>query len=63
MRIDSQAKFDWPLEVKNLGVAFLRAKDLPEGEFPKMLVTFNRKDMENFFLIQAKKLEKEIFKK
>lgn len=63
IRLDSQAKFDWPLEAKNLGAAFLRVKDLPQGEFPKMLVPFERKDMENFFLKLAKSLEKNIFKK
>lgn len=62
MRIDSQAKFDWPLEPKNLVAAFLRVKDLKKGEFPKMLVSFDRKEMEKFFVNLAKSLEKEIFK-
>jgi len=62
MRIDSQAKFDWPLEVKNLAAAFLRVVDFEKTEFPKMLVSFEPKEMENFFLKQAKSLEKDIFK-
>jgi hypothetical protein len=62
MRIDSQAKFDWPLEAKNLAAGFARVKDLPSGEFPKMLVKFDTKDMERFFLGLAKSLEAEIFK-
>jgi predicted nucleotidyltransferase component of viral defense system len=62
MRIDSQAKFDWPLEVKNLAAAFLKVVDFEKTDYPKMLVPFDRKKMEEFFLTQAKKLEKEIFK-
>jgi len=61
MRIDSQAKFDWLLEVKYLVTAFLRVKDFSKDEFPKMLVNFDPKDMERFFLSEAKKLEKGIF--
>lgn len=62
IRIDSQAKFDWPLEVKNLVAAFLKVRDFKKEDFPKMLVPFNRKDMEKFFLQLAKDLGKEIFK-
>jgi len=60
IRLDSQAKFDWPLEPKNLISQFLKVKDLVE--FPKMLKPFKRKEMEDFFLGLAKSLEKEIFK-
>jgi len=59
IRLDSQAKFDWPLEAKNLVNQFLKVKDLTG--FPKMLVSFERKEMEEFFLKLAKNLEKEIF--
>lgn len=62
MRIDSQAKFDWPLEVKNLVAALIRVKDIKTGDLPKMLVPLDQKKMENFFLKLAKSLEKEIFK-
>lgn len=62
LRLDSQAKFDWPLEVKNLVAAFLKVKDLKNADFPRMLVPFNRKDMEEFFLKLAKSLEGDIFK-
>lgn len=60
LRIDSQAKFDWPLEVKNLAAAFLKVKDLTKGDFPKMLVPFDEKKMETFFLQLAKSLENDI---
>ncbi len=62
LRIDSQAKFDWPLEVKNLVASFLKVKDLKKADFPKILVPFNQKNMEEFFLKLAKSLEGEIFK-
>ena len=62
IRLDSQAKFDWPLEVKNLAVSFLKVKDFKNEDFPKMLVPFNKKDMEDFFLNLAKSLEDKVFK-
>lgn len=62
MRIDSQAKFDWPLEIKNLSIAFSKVQDFGEKELPNMLVPFDRNDMEDFFLRLAKSLETEIFK-
>ena len=62
IRLDSQAKFDWPLEAKNLIAAFLKVKDLKNEDFPKMLVPFNKKGMEGFFLDLAKSLEGSIFK-
>ncbi|OGD93145.1 hypothetical protein A2697_03010 [Candidatus Curtissbacteria bacterium RIFCSPHIGHO2_01_FULL_41_44] len=61
MRLDSQAKFDWPLEPKNLAAAFLKVKDMKETDFPKMLVPFDKKKMEDFFLSLARSLEGEIF--
>jgi predicted nucleotidyltransferase component of viral defense system len=62
--INSKAKFDWDIDRVNLTSQFLRAKDfLKETKaFPKMLVPFNPKEMENFFLKLAKSLEGEIFK-
>ena len=60
IRLDSQTKFDWPLEAKNLVNQFLKVKDLTG--FPKMLVPFEKSEMEKFFLEKARELEKEIFK-
>jgi predicted nucleotidyltransferase component of viral defense system len=62
LRLDSKAKFDWPLENKNLVAAFLKVKDLKNEDFPKMLVSFDKKELEKFFLGLAKSLEKGIFK-
>lgn len=61
MRLDSQAKFDWPLEPKNLVAALLRVKDIQGKDFPRMVVPFDPHDMEKFFLKLVKNLEKEIF--
>ncbi len=55
----AKAKFDWHIDPIQLGYKFtsvLKKKDLP-----KMLVPFNQKEMEEFFLRLAKSLESEIF--
>ena len=62
IRLDSQAKFDWPLENKNLVAALLKVKDLKDEDFPKMLIPFNKNEMEKFFLSLAKSLAGGIFK-
>ena len=62
LRLDSKAKFDWPLEAKNLIAAFLKVEDLEKADFPKMLVTFNKSSFEKFYLELAKSLESGIFK-
>jgi len=62
MRLDSQAKFDWPLEAKNLAAGFLRVKDFSKTDLPKMLKPLDLKAMEKFFLQLARGLKKEIFK-
>ena len=58
--LDAKAKFDWHIDSMNLASQFLKVKGLPE--LPQMLVSFDRKDMEKFFLNLAKSLEKDIFK-
>ena len=58
--INSKAKFDWDIDKLNLAAQFLRVKDFEE--ILKMRKPFKRKEMENFFLNEAKKLKKEIFK-
>ena len=62
IRLDSQAKFDWPLETKNLVAALLKVKDLKDEDLPNILVPFDKKDMEKFFLDLAKSFENQIFK-
>lgn len=58
--MDAKAKFDWDIDRLTLASQLARAKDFQE--VPRMLVPFNRKGMEKFFLSLAKKLEKEILK-
>ncbi len=60
--LDAKAKFDWDIDRPTLGSQFLRAKDFLKLELPQMIVSFNKKEMEKFFLELAKSLEKEIFK-
>ncbi|PJC81542.1 hypothetical protein CO007_04060, partial [Candidatus Roizmanbacteria bacterium CG_4_8_14_3_um_filter_36_10] len=62
--INSKAKFDWDIDRVNLASQLMRVKDFlrEKKDFPKMLVPFERKKMESFFLKLAKSLEKEIFK-
>ena len=59
--LDAKAKFDWHIDKVTLASQFIKVKDLREQEFPQLLVTFDKKDMEDFFLKLAKGMEKEIF--
>jgi len=56
----AKAKFDWHIDPIQLGNKFILV--FKKQDFPKMLVPFNRKEMETFFLKLAKRLEGEIFK-
>lgn len=60
--LDAKAKFDWHIDPVTLSSQFLKVKGFPKSEFPKMLISFDQKAMEDFFLNLAKSLEKEIFK-
>lgn len=54
-------KFDFVLDEKELAKHFLGVLDLDKADVPKMIKSFKRKDMEDFFLRLAKSLEGEIF--
>ncbi|MDO9028085.1 MAG: nucleotidyl transferase AbiEii/AbiGii toxin family protein [Candidatus Roizmanbacteria bacterium] len=56
----AKAKFDWHIDPIQLGYKFMLA--FKKQDFPKMLIPFNQKEMETFFLKLAKSLEGEIFK-
>lgn len=58
----AKAKFDWDIDRVNLASQFVRAKELTVKDLPKMLVPFDRGQMIEFFLTQAKKLKREIFR-
>ncbi|MDP3994925.1 MAG: nucleotidyl transferase AbiEii/AbiGii toxin family protein [bacterium] len=57
----AKAKFDWHIDPIQLGQAFTQVVALKD--VPKMLVSFDRDEMEKFFLNEAKKLSAGIFKK
>lgn len=57
---DAKAKFDWHIDQLLLGSQLKKVTVLIDS--PKMLVSFNRGEMEQFFINLAKDLEKEIFK-
>lgn len=61
--IDAKIKFDWHIDNITLASQFTRVKDLTITDVPKMLVPFNQKAMEKFFLGLAKSLKSQIFKK
>ena len=54
-------KFDFVVDRKELAKNFLKVLDLNQTDFPRMLVPFEKKKMEEFFLGLTKSLEKEIF--
>lgn len=55
----AKAKFDWHIDSVQLG--YKMSQVVRKTDLPKMLVPFSQKEMEDFFLHLAKKLEKEIF--
>lgn len=57
---DSKVKFDWHIDKVTLASQFVKVEEI--SDLPTMLVPFNRKDMEKFFLDLAKSLEDGIFK-
>lgn len=58
--MDAKAKFDWHIDRLLLGAKLNKVTQVTD--FPKMLVPFDRKKMEEFFLNEAKKLKKDILK-
>jgi predicted nucleotidyltransferase component of viral defense system len=59
--INAKIKFDWHIDRANLASQFMRVSDLKPKEPPQMLIGFDRKEMEEFYLKLAKSLEGEIF--
>jgi len=56
----AKAKFDWDITFIELGSRLLEAKDLTD--YPRMLKEINHQEWKEFFIKEAKKLKKEIFK-
>ena len=59
--IDTKAKFDWDIDRITLASQMIRVKEFKD-DYPAVLVPFDSNKMESFFLSEAKKLKKEIFK-
>jgi len=57
---DSKVKFDWHIDKVTLASQFVKVKEI--RDLPTMLVPFNQKNMEKFFLELVKSLESGIFK-
>jgi len=55
----TEEKYEMNFHEVNMATRLLKVKDL--ADFPSMLVPFDRKDMEKFFLGLAKSLEDKIF--
>ena len=57
---DAKIKFDWHIDKVTLASQLIKVKEI--SDMPTILVPFDRKDMEKFFLKLAKSLETDIFK-
>jgi len=58
--MDAKAKFDWDIDPIQLGIQLIKAKEVKD--FPRMIKKIDHQEWQNFFIEQAKKLKKEIFK-
>lgn len=56
----ARIKFDWHIDPIQLGSRFLEAKELKD--YPRMITKISDDKWQNFFLDEAKKLGKDIFK-
>ena len=56
----AKAKFDWHIDPAGLGAQLLQAVEMKD--FPRMLKKIDHKDWQDFFVDQARRLEKKIFK-
>jgi predicted nucleotidyltransferase component of viral defense system len=60
--LDAKAKFDWDIDKLTFVSQLLRVKEIGTLETPKLLFPFNKKEMDKFFLNEAKKLSDGILK-
>ena len=59
--MQAKRKFDWHVDSIKLGAQFLLSKKVKD--YPRLIEKVDHKDWQNYFLSEAKKLEKDIFKK
>lgn len=60
LRMLAKAKFDWDINPLHLSEIFLTAKE--RSDIPKMLIPFNKKKMDKFYVDLTKELERDIFR-
>lgn len=60
LRIDAKTKFDWDIDVVQLGSQLLKVKDLKDS--PLLIGKFNYKKMEKYFFDLALSLSNEVLK-
>lgn len=58
--MQAKAKFDWDISLIELGARFIEGSKLTD--YPRMLKKIDHQEWQSFFLEEAKKLKKEIFK-
>lgn len=60
--LDAKAKFDWDIDKLTLVSQLLRVKEIKTLETPKILLSFDKKEMDNFFIVETRKLSSSILK-
>jgi hypothetical protein len=58
--MDAEAKFDWHIDPIQLGTQLLKAAKVKD--YPRMIKEIDHREWKRFFIEEAKKLKKEIFK-
>jgi len=58
--MQAKAKFDWDISLMELGARFLEGSKM--ADFPRMVNPIDHKEWQNFFIKEAKKLKKDLFK-
>ena len=58
--IFAQTKFDWHIDPVQLGSRFLTAAG--QADYPRMIKKINHQEWKDFFVEEARKLKKQIFK-
>lgn len=56
----AKEKFEWYIDPLQLGTQFVKAQDAED--FPRMIAKVSPKELQSFFLTEAKKLKKDILK-
>lgn len=58
--LDAKAKFDWDITVLELGARLLEAAE--QSDYPRMVKKINHQEWKDFFVEEARKLKKKIFR-